>query len=328
MSFQRPHRRKFVALLGGAAAWSLASSAQQPVLALVGLLSSAQLDDRQIDAIRQGLKEAGYIEGHNIAIKYRSADSRFDRLPALAADLVADPVAAIVALAPPAAMAAKAATATIPIVFAMGADPVDLGLVSSLNRPGGNVTGVTFIVTALAAKRLGLLRALVPSATLVGFLINPENPTSESQTRDVQVAARALGVELLILNASSERNIEAAFTNFVQQRVGAVIIGADSLFVSRRDQLVGLATHHAMPAIYFLREFADIGGLMSYGGSQAEAYRLAGGYTARIIKGEKPAALPIQQTVKFELVINLKTATALGLTVPAALLATADEVIE
>jgi putative ABC transport system substrate-binding protein len=322
-------RREFIRLIGGAAiAAPLGARAQQPVLALVGLLSSAQLDDRQIDAIRQGIKEAGYVEGRNVAIKYRSSDSRFDRLPALAADLVADPVAAIVALAPPAAMAAKAATATIPIVFAIGADPVDLGLVSSLNRPGGNITGVTFIVTALGARRLELLHALVPSATLVGFLINPENPTSDSQTRDVQVAAHALGVELLILNASSERNIESAFTSFVQQRVGAVIVGADSLFVSRRDQLVGLATRHAMPTIYFLREFADIGGLMSYGGSQAEAYRLAGGYTARILKGEKPAALPIQQTVKFELVINLKTATALGLAVPATLLAAADEVIE
>jgi putative ABC transport system substrate-binding protein len=257
-------RREFISLIGGAAiAAPLGARAQQPVLSLVGLLSSAQLDDRQIDAIRQGLNEAGYIEGRNVAIKYRSADSRFDRLPALAADLVGDPVAVIVALASPAAMAAGAATATIPIVFAIGADPVDLGLVSNLNRPGGNITGVTFIVTALAAKRLELLRALIPSTTLVGFLINPKNPTSESETRDVQVAARALGVELLILNAGSERNIEAAFTSFFQQHVGAVIVGADSLFVSRRDQLVGLAAHHAMPAIYFLREFADIGGLMS-----------------------------------------------------------------
>jgi putative tryptophan/tyrosine transport system substrate-binding protein len=321
-------RREFIALVGGAAAWPFDTRAQQPVMALVGLLSSGQLDDRQIGAIRQGLKEASYVEGRNVAIKYRSADSRFDRLPALVADLVADPVAAIVALAPPAAMAARAATATIPIVFAIGADPVDLGLVSSLNRPGGNVTGVTFIVTALAAKRLELLRALVPSTTVVGFLINPGNPTSESQTRDVQVAARALGVELLILNASSERNIDAAFTSFVQQGVSAVVVGADSLFVSRRDQLVGLAARHAMPVTYFLREFTDIGGLMSYGGSQTEAYRLAGAYTARILKGDKPAALPIQQTVKFEFVINLKTATALGLTVPATLLAAADEVIE
>jgi putative ABC transport system substrate-binding protein len=297
-------------------------------MALVGLLSSAQVDDRQIDAIRQGLKEAGYIEGHNVAIKYRSADSHFNRLPALAADLVADQVAAIIALAPPAAAAAKAATTTIPIVFALGADPVDLNLVSSLNRPGSNVTGVTFIVTALTAKRLELLRELVPSATTIGFLINPGNPTSESQTRDVQVAASVLGIELLILNANSERNIDAAFAGFVQQRVGAVIVGADSLFVSRRDQLVGLTERHSMPAIYFLREFADIGGLMSYGASQADAYRLAAGYTARILNGEKPAALPIQQTVKFEFVINLKTATALGLDVPPTLLARADEVIE
>jgi putative ABC transport system substrate-binding protein len=306
----------------------LAVRAQQPVMALVGLLSSAQLDDRQIGAIRQGLKEAGYIEGHNVAIKYRSADSHFNRLPALAADLVADPVAAIIALAPPAAVAAKAATTAIPIVFAIGADPLELGLVSSLNRPGSNVTGVTFIATALAAKRLELLRELVPSATIIGFLINPGNPTSESQTRDVQVAARVLGVELLIMNANSERNIDVAFASFVRQRVSAVIIGADSLFVSRRDQLVGLTARHAMPAIYFLREFADIGGLMSYGASQADAYRLAGSYTARILKGEKPAALPIQQTVKFEFVINLKTATELGLDVPKTLLARADEVIE
>jgi len=322
-------RRDFITLLGGAAAaWPIAARAQQPIMTLVGLLSSAQLDDRQIGAIRQGLKEAGYIEGHNVAIKYRSADSHFNRLPALAADLVADPAAAIIALAPPAATAAKAATTTIPIVFAIGADPLDLGLVSSLNRPGSNVTGVTFIVTALAAKRLELLRELVPSATIIGFLINPGNPTSESQTRDAQAAARVLGVALLIMNANSERNIDVAFASFVQQRVSAVVIGADSLFVSRRDQLVGLTALHAMPAIYFLREFADIGGLMSYGASQADAYRLAAGYTARILKGEKPADLPIQQTAKVEFVINLKTATELGLDVPPTLLARADEVIE
>ena len=322
------NRREVITLIGGATAWPVAARAQQAVMPVVGLLSSVQLDDRQVGAIRQGLKDAGYIEGRNVAIKYRSADARFDRLPALAADLVADPVAAIVALAPPAAVAAKAATATIPIVFAIGADPVDLGLVSSFNRPGGNVTGVTFIVTALGAKRLEMLRELVPSATVIGFLINAGNPTSESQTRDVQVAARTLGIELLVLNASSERNIDAAFASFVQQRVNAVIVGADSLFVSRRDQLVGLAARHTMPAIYFLREFADIGGLMSYGASQTDAYRVAGGYTARILKGENPADLPVQQTVKFEFVINLKTAKALGLTVPTTLLAAADEVIE
>ena len=321
-------RREFIAAFGSAAAWPLTASGQQPVMALVGLLSSVQLDDRQVGAIRQGLKDGGYTEGRNVAIKYRSADARFDRLPTLAADLVADPVAAIVALAPPAAVAAQAATATIPIVFVVGADPVELGLVSSFNRPGGNVTGVSFIVTALGAKRLETLRILVPSATVIGFLINAGNPTSESQTRDVQVAARALGVELVVLNASSERNIDAAFASFVQQRVNAVIIGADSLFVSRRDQLVGLAARHTLPTIYFLREFADIGGLMSYGASQTAAYRVSGGYTARILKGENPAALPVQQMVKFEFVINLKAAGALGLTIPATLLAAADEVIE
>ncbi len=322
-------RREFIALLAGAAAaWPLGARAQQPVMALVGLLSSAQLDDRQIGAIRQGLKDAGYIEGRNVAIKYRSADARFDRLPALAADLVADPVAAIIALAPPAAVAAKAATATIPIIFATGADPVGLGLVSSFNRPGGNATGVTFVVNTLGAKRLELLRELVPSASVIGLLINPGNPTSDSQTRDVQAAARAIGVEPLILNVGSERNIDAAFASAVQQRVNAVIVGADSFFVSRSDQLVGLAARHAMPAVYFLREFADIGGLVSYGPSQTDAYRLAGGYAARILKGEKPADLPVVQSVKFELVVNLKTAKALGLTVPDNLLARADEVIE
>jgi putative ABC transport system substrate-binding protein len=322
-------RRELIAALGGAAAaWPLAARAQQPVMALVGLLSSTQLDDRQIGAIRQGLKHAGYIEGRNVAIKYRSADARFDRLPALAADLVADPVATIVALAPPSALAAKAATTTIPIVFAIGADPVDLGLVSSLNRPGGNVTGVAFLVNTLGAKRLELLREPVPSATVMGFLINPGNPSSESQIRDVQAAARAFGVELLILNASSERTIDAAFAGFVQQRAKAVVIGADSFFVSRRDQLVGLAARHAMPATYFLREFADIGGLMSCGPSQTDAYRVAGSLTARILKGEKPADLPVVQSSKFELVIKLKTAKALGVKISDNLLSIADEVIE
>jgi putative ABC transport system substrate-binding protein len=297
-------------------------------MALVGLLSSAQLDDRQIGAIRQGLKDAGYIEGRNLAIKYRSAESRFDRLPAMAADLVSDPVAAIIALAPPAAVAAKAATTTIPIIFAIGADPVDLGLVSSLNRPGSNVTGVTFITNTLGAKRLELLRELVPSANVIGLLINPGNPTSESQIRDVQTAARAFGVKPLILPADSERNIAAAFASFVQQGTNAVIVGADSLFVGRRDQLVGLAERHSMPAIYFLREFADIGGLMSYGPSQTDAYRFAGGYTARILKGETPANLPIQQAVKFEFIINLKTAKVLGLAAPLSMQAAADEIIE
>ncbi len=317
-------------LLGGmATAWPKAARAQQPAMALVGLLSGAQLDDRLIGAVRQGLKDAGYVEGRNVAIKYRSADGRFDRLPALAAELVSDPVAAIIALfSPTAAVAAKAATATVPIVFAIGADPVDLGLVSSLNRPSGNVTGVTFFINTLGAKRLELLHELVPSATVVGFLINSRNPTTESQTRDVQAAARKLGVELLILSASSERDIDAAFASFVQQRVNAVVVGADAFFASRRDQLVGLAARDGVRAIYYLREFAAVGGLISYGASITDAFRLAGGYTARILKGEKPSDLPVMQSTKFEFVINLNTAKAFGLGVPPALLAVADEVIE
>jgi putative ABC transport system substrate-binding protein len=324
----RLKRRDFITLLGAAVACPSAVHAKQSVMALVGLLSSAQLNDRQIGAFRQGLKDAGYVEGRNVAIKYRSADSRFDRLPELAADLVSDPVDAIIALSPPAAVAAKAATTTIPIVFATGADPVDLGLVSSLSRPGGNVTGVTFVVNTLGAKRLGVMRELVPSAHVIGFLTNPGNPTSDSQIRDVETAARASGIEPLVLPADSERNIDAAFAGFVQQDTNAVIVGADSLFVSRCDQLVGLAARHAMPAIYFLREFADIGGLVSYGPSQTDAYRFAGGYTARILKGEKPADLPVTQSATFEFVINLKTAQALGLVVPLTMQVAADEAIE
>jgi len=322
-------RRKFISLLGGAAVvWPLAARAQQAGVPLVGLLVSTQIDDRQIAAIRQGLKDAGYIEGRNVAIKYRSGDGRFDRLPAMAAELAADAPAAIIALAPAAALAAKAATATIPIVFSIGGDAVKLGLVSSLNRPGGNVTGVTFFVNTLGAKRLELLRELVPSAAHIGFLVNPANPTSESQVTDVRAAARERRVDLLVVNAGSEREIDAGFASFVQQRVNAIVIGADSLFLSRRDQVVGLAARHALPAIYNLREYVDNGGLITYGASITDAFRLAGGYAGRILKGEKPPDLPVQQTVKFELAVNLKTAKALGLTVPDKLLVAADEVIE
>jgi putative tryptophan/tyrosine transport system substrate-binding protein len=321
-------RRKFLATLGGAAAWPLAARAQQQGVALVGLLSGTQLDDRQLEAVRQGLKEAGYIEARNIAIKYRSADGRFERLPALAAALVVEVPAVILTFAPPAAVAAKAATATIPIVFAIGADPVELGLVSSLNRPGGNITGVSFLVTTLAAKRLELLRELAPSATVVGFLVNTANPTSEAQTRDAQAAALALGLRLVIKSASSEADIDAAFANFAQQRVQAVMVAADAFFGTRHDQLVGLAARHAMPATYYLSEAVAVGGLMSYGTSRTDAFRLAAAYAGRILKGEKPGDLPVQQTVKFELGINLKTAKALGLTVPDKFLVAADEVIE
>jgi len=322
-------RRDLLVALGSvAAAWPLAATAQQPGVALIGLLAGAQLDDRMLSAVRQGLKEAGYVEGRNVAIKYRTADGRFNRLSGLAAELVADPVAVIVAFAPPAAVAAKAATGTIPIVFVTGGDPIELGLVSSLNRPGGNVTGVTFLVNALGAKRLELLRELVPSAKIVGLLINPANPTSEFQTIDTQAAARAVGVELVIRNARSESDIDGAFESLAQQHVHAVIIGSDQLFTSRRDQLVALTARHALPAVYYLREFADSGGLISYGASITDAYRLTGGYVGRILKGEKPADLPVQQTVKFELAINANTAKALGLTVPDKLLVAADEVIE
>ena len=322
-------RRAFITLLGGAAVgWPLTAHAQQPAMALVGLLSAFQLDDRLISAVREGLKDAGYVEGRNVAIKYRSADGRFDRLPAMAVDLVSDPAAVIVALAPLAVVAAKNATTTIPIVLALGADPVDLGLVSSLNRPGGNVTGVTFFINSLGAKRFELLHELIPGATVVGFLINPQNPTSTPQISDVQAAARSLGVELRVLNASSEHEIDAAFGSAVQQHVNAVVVGADSVFLSRRDQLVGLAARYALPAIYYVREFAVAGGLISYGASITDAYRLAGRYAGRILNGEKPADLPIQQTVKFELAINLKTAKTLGLTVPPSLLTSADDVIE
>jgi putative ABC transport system substrate-binding protein len=320
-------RREFITLLGGAAAWPLTSGAQQP-MALVGLLSGAQQDDRQLGAFRQGLKDIGYIEGRNVAIKYLSANGHFDRLPALADELVADPATVIVGLAPPAAVAAKAATATIPIIFATGADPVGLGLVSSLNHPGGNATGISFLIHPLGPKRLELLRELVPSTRLIGFLINPANPTTKTQTADEQAAARALGLELLIMNASSERDIDAAFASFVQQRVNAIILGGDQFLLNRRDQLVELAARNAVPTMYYLREFAVAGGLISYGASLTDAYRLAGVYAGRILKGEKPADLPVQQSTKFELVINLKTARALGLTVPLIMQMTADEVIE
>ena len=322
-------RRAFITLLGGAAVgWPPTGHAQQPAMALVGLLSAFQLDDRLISAVREGLKDAGYVEGRNVAIKYRSADGRFDRLPAMAVDLVSDPAAVIVSLAPFAVVAAKNATTAIPIVLALGADPVDLGLVPSLNRPGGNVTGVTFFINSLGAKRFELLHQLIPGATVVGFLINPQNPTSAPQISDVQAAAHSLGIELRVLNGSSEREIDAAFGSAVQQHVNAVVVGADSVFLSRCDQIVGLAARYALPAIYYVREFAVAGGLISYGASITDAYRLAGRYAGRILNGEKPADLPIQQTVKFELAINLKTAKTLGLTVPPSLLTSADDVIE
>jgi putative ABC transport system substrate-binding protein len=321
-------RRAFITLLGGAAAWPLAAREQQQTVALVGLLTASGQDDRWLGALRQGLKETGYIEGRNLAIKHRSADGHFDRVPALAAELVADPAALIIAIAPSAALAAKAATATIPIVFLTGADPVELGLVSNLSRPDGNLTGVNFLVKTLAAKRLELLRELVPGTTLIGFLSNPTNPASEAEIRDVQAASRALGLQLQILHANSERNIETAFASFAQQHINAILVAGDSFFLSRRDQLIAAAASHAIPTSYQVREFVAAGGLISYGTDPMDAYRLAGVYAGRILKGETPTDLPVQQSVKFELVINVKTAKALGLTVPDKLLAIADKVIE
>ena len=323
-------RRKFLATLGGAAAaWPLAARAQQPAMPVVGLLSGTDREASRLDAIWRGLNEAGYVEGRNVAIEYRWAEGRLDRLPALATDLVRRRVAVIIAIQSAAApLAARAATATIPIVFSIGGDAVKLGLISSLNRPGGNITGTTFLYNTLAPKRLELLHELVPNAAVIGLLVNPKNPASESETSDTQAAARALGLKLIVQHASSSHDIDAAFANFVQHRVDALTFAADAVLNNCRNQLVALAARHAVPTIYFAREFTDAGGLMSYGGDMTDAYRLTGVYAGRILKGEKPADLPTQQATKVELIINLKTAKALGITVPLPLIGRADEVIE
>ena len=326
-------RREFIALLGGSAAapmlLPLATRAQQPAMPVIGVLSGTDRDARNLDAIRQGLGEAGYIEGHNLTIEYREAEGRFDRLPALAADLVSRQVGVIVAIqSATAPLAAKAASSTIPVVFSIGGDPVKLGLVESFNRPGGNVTGATFLVISLGAKRLELLRELVPGDAMIGLLVNPKNPASGPETSDVQAAARALGLRIHLQNASSMQDIDAAFADFVQQRVNAVSFAADAVFNANRDHLVALAARHAIPTMYFYRAFADAGGLLSYGGHDTDAYRLAGNYAGRILKGEKPADLPVQQVTKVELVLNMKTAQTLGITFPITLLGRADGVIE
>jgi putative ABC transport system substrate-binding protein len=324
-------RREFITLLGGAATtWPITARAQQQTMPMIGYLSVGSPDSaaRNLAAFREGLKEAGYVEGKNLLIEYRWSEGQ-DRLPELATELVRRRVAVIVsASGTPSVLAAKAATATIPIVFSVGTDPIAFGLVASLNKPGGNLTGVTLLFDEVASKRLELAHELMPATTIIALLVNPTNPNSETQSRDLQEAARKLALQLHILRASTERDLDTVFATVAQLRAGALLIGGDAFFASRRGQIAALAARHAIPTISFMRSFAAAGGLMSYGGSLTDADRLLGVYTGRILKGEKPADLPVQQSTKVELIINLKTAKMLGITVPPNLLVGADEVIE
>jgi putative tryptophan/tyrosine transport system substrate-binding protein len=325
-------RREFIAGLGGAAAaWPLAARAQQGAVPVIGLLSTGSADDDSKIAtipFLQGLKEAGYVEGQNVAVEYRYAENQLDRLPALAADLVRRRVSVIVASAIVVALAAKAATTTIPIVFSAGGDPVALGLVASLNRPGANLTGSAILTDELAPKRLQLLRELMPNAARFGVLADPANPATQSVIADLQAAAPTLGLQLVVVNARTDSDLETAFASFSQQRVAAVLVGTSTFYVRRTEQLAALAARHALPAIFPYREAAVAGGLMSYGTSLDIGWRIVGGYAGRILKGEKPADLPVQQVTKIGLTFNLKTAKALDLTIPETLLVTADEVIQ
>src|SRR5262245_39310150 len=325
-------RRKLLATLGGAAAaWPLAARAQQAAMPVVGVLSAEwpNLFSDRLRAFHDGLRETGYVEGRNLAIEHRWAEGRNDRLPTLAAELVRRQVTVIVSTSTPAVLAARTATTTIPTVFFVAADPVQLGLVTSLSRPGGNLTGVVTLNVEVAAKRLELLHEMVPTATIVALLVNPTTaPLAETMTRDLQAAARTLGLRLHVLQASSEREIDTAFATLVQLRAGALVIGTDALFNSRSEQLAALAVRHAVPAIYQYREFVSAGGLMSYGTTVVDTYRAVGVCAGRVLKGEKPAELPVQQATRLELIINMKTAKALGLTVPLPLSGRADELIE
>ena len=324
-------RREFITLLGGAAAWPLAARAQQPAMPVVGFLhyGLSAPHAHVLAAFRQGLKESGFVEGQNVAIEQRWAENQLDRLPELAAELVRRQVAVILSGGGAAsALAAKAATSTIPIVLAFGSDPVQLGLVASLSRPGGNVTGATFLATELMAKRLDLLRELVPQATTIAYLADTRSVTGQGMLRDMLAAAATLGRQLAVVEARSDRDFEPAFPAFVERQAGALVVGASPLFDSNRDQLVALAARHKLPAIYQAREYALDGGLMSYGASYGDAFRLGGRYVGQILKGANPADLPVEQLSRFELVINMKTAKTLGLDVPPTLLIRADELIE
>jgi putative ABC transport system substrate-binding protein len=330
MHLRQWKRRDFIALLGGAAAWPLAARAQQPV-PVIGFLSGSS-PESLADAVvtfRAGLAESGYVEGRNVAIEFRWARGQYQQLPAMATELVGRQVSVIVAGGGIAAgFAAKAATTTIPIVFSSGSDPVKLGLVPSLSRPGGNLTGAFILTAELEAKRLQLLHELVPTASLIGILANPSFPDADNQRRDLQAAAQAIAKQIVFLDGGSERDIDAAFASLAQQRVGALLVASDPYLFTRRDQIVMLAARHAVPAIYQWRDFVVAGGLMSYGTILAELYRPLGVYVGRILKGAKPADLPVQQSTRVELIVNLKTAKALGLSVPLSLLGRADEVVE
>jgi putative ABC transport system substrate-binding protein len=327
------HRRDFIKVVAGlAVTWPLATRAQQPTLPVVGFVNVASAKGGYaplLSAFLKGLSEAGYVDGRNVSIEYRWAEGQTDRLPAMVADLIHHRVAVIAATTTEAALAAKAATATIPIVFTTSGDPIKLGLVANLNRPGGNVTGATSLLVAVLSKRLELLHELVPTASIMAALVNPANPNmAETNTKELQAAARTLGLELHILNASTERDFDGVFAKLMQLRAGGLVIAPDPFFNGRSEQLAALAVRHAVPAIWVNREFVVAGGLVSYGGGSVDMYRLAGNYTGRVLRGDKPADLPVQQATKVELYINLKTAKALGLTVPPSLIALANEVIE
>jgi putative ABC transport system substrate-binding protein len=321
------NRREFITLVGGTVAWPLAARAQQPAMPVIGWLGSTEANDRLQTAFRKGLAETGYVEGRNVAIEYRWAEGRYDRMPAMAAELVRRPVAMIIASPTPTALMAKAATSTVPIVFGVTDDPVKLGLVTSVARPEGNATGVYFLLSDLAVKQLELLRELVPAAKRIGLLVNPDNANAEAVTRDMAAAASAIGVQIELMRASDIPAIHTAVAA-LRDKADALVVGADPFFFSRRVQLVTLTTRHAIPTVFTVREYAEVGGLMSYGTSLIEAFRQMGVYSGRVLKGAKPADLPVVQSTKFDFIINLTTAKALGLEVPPMLLARSDEVIE